>query len=104
MMELANQHLWDGMERCMHFLAEQKATTRIMGSSALSIAQVAAGNATAAVMSGSNRIDVGAGVLLAREAGYIVRGRDHDEYGFPKDGLLVAHADTVDSLYSVVFK
>ena len=74
--ELAGHRVWDGLLPMIETLAAAECTTRILGSSALSIATVAAGRADAVVLGGYNTWDVVAGVLIAREAGATVLGRD----------------------------
>ena len=72
--ELAGVDCWPGMLDMVAALSARKCVTRIMGSSALSLASVAAGRASGAVLGGFDPIDVGAGVLIARESGAFVRG------------------------------
>jgi len=74
--EWAGHQPWEGMPEMLAALSEQNCTTRIMGSSALSLASMAAGRAAAAVLGGYNTHDVLAGVLIAREAGALVLSRD----------------------------
>ncbi|MGI8695208.1 MAG: inositol monophosphatase family protein [Mycobacteriales bacterium] len=69
---------WPGLLEMMVRLSEQGATTRIMGSSALSVASAAIGRGSAAVLGGYNTWDVIAAVLIAREAGAVVLGRNGD--------------------------
>ena len=72
LMELAGVECWPGMLEVMTSLSTQKCVTRIMGSSALTLASIGAGRAAGCVMAGFNPIDVAAGVLVAREAGATV--------------------------------
>ncbi len=67
---------WPGMEQLLARLSAAQVSTRIMGSSALSLASAAAGRAAAVVLGSFNTWDVLAGVLLAQEAGARVMGRD----------------------------
>jgi myo-inositol-1(or 4)-monophosphatase len=71
--EQAGVECWPGMLSMVAALSARKCVTRIMGSSALSLATVAAGRASGAVLGGFDPIDVGAGVLIARESGAEVR-------------------------------
>jgi myo-inositol-1(or 4)-monophosphatase len=73
LIELLNTELWDGMTHLMKALGKNACVTRVIGSSALSLANVAAGRAAGVVLGGAHPIDVAAGVLLAREAGAVVR-------------------------------
>ena len=93
--EWAGHRIWDHMIPMLRTLAEAECTTRIMGSSALSIAAVAAGRGDAVVLGGYNTWDVVAGVLIAREAGLLVwgpDGRDLPIVPSTTDGGLVAAA------------
>lgn len=74
--EWAAYRAWDGMDSMLRTLSDAGCTTRVMGSSALSLASAAAGRASAAVLGGFNTWDVLAAVLIAREAGAVVLGRD----------------------------
>jgi myo-inositol-1(or 4)-monophosphatase len=74
--ELAGVYPWPGLSEMMQRLAEQGCVTRIMGSSALALANLGAGRASGVVLSGFNPIDVSAGILIAREAGaHVCAGR-----------------------------
>ncbi len=81
---------WPGMTETMAALAEAGATVRIMGSSALSLAQVAAGRAAACVIGVFSPIDGAAAALIAAEAGATVT----DDAGLvclaPATGAIVA--------------
>lgn len=92
--EWAAYRPWDGMLPMLAALSRLGCTTRIMGSSALTLATAAAGRASAAVLGGFNTWDVLAGVLIAREAGARVLGRDGGEApavpGADDGGVLVA--------------
>ncbi len=71
--ELEGTRLWDGMTDMAGALADTGCVTRVMGSSALTLASVGAGRAAAAVFGNVHPIDVAAGVLVAREAGCVTR-------------------------------
>jgi myo-inositol-1(or 4)-monophosphatase len=60
---------WPGMLELMAFFAEREATVRILGSSALALAQVAAGRAELFASGRLQPYDKAAGLLLIREAG-----------------------------------
>ncbi len=70
--ELAGVECWPGFFELAAAVSRHKCVTRVMGSCALSLASLAAGRASAVVLSGWNPIDVGAGVLAARESGAVV--------------------------------
>lgn len=84
--ELEGPAPWDGMTALVEHLGAQRCVTRILGSCALSLANVAAGRAAAVVLGGAHPIDVGAGVLLALEAGAVVHTSD-------KTGRLLGRGD-----------
>ncbi len=95
--EWAGNRPWPGMADMFIRLAEQDCTTRIMGSSALSLATVACGRAACAVLGRYNWWDVLGGLAAAREAGAVIMSRrgavdpDGDVATWlPDDGLLVA--------------
>jgi myo-inositol-1(or 4)-monophosphatase len=70
--ELAGVDCWPGFFDMLSALSAKKCVSRVMGSSALSLASVGAGRAAAVVLAGWNPIDVAAGVLVAREGGALV--------------------------------
>lgn len=92
---------WPGMIPMLERLVQHDCTSRIMGSSALSIASVASGRAAAAVLGRYHAWDVLGGMAVAREAGAVVmsrRGR-HDEAMPPPDGVLVAAPGVADQAW-----
>jgi fructose-1,6-bisphosphatase/inositol monophosphatase family enzyme len=100
--EWAGHQAWPGFLPMLDTLAKAECTTRIMGSSALSVATVAAGRADAVVLGGYNTWDVAAGVLIAREAGVRTLGRDGAELpavpGAGDHGLLAATPGIADAI------
>jgi myo-inositol-1(or 4)-monophosphatase len=90
--EWSRSRPWPGMVAMLERLVQHDCTSRIMGSSALSLANVAAGRAVAAVLGRYNPWDVLGGIALAREAGAVVLSRQGtvDTALPPADGLLVA--------------
>ena len=70
--EWAAHEPWPGMPGVLSALADASCTTRVMGSSALSMVQVAAGRAAGCVLGQNSRIDVSAAALIAAEAGAFV--------------------------------
>lgn len=67
--ELLSTAPWPGMATFLDTMHEQFVTTRIMGSSALSIANVAAGRGHTAIIGHYGAVDLMAAVLVAAEAG-----------------------------------
>ena len=111
--ELAGTACWPGFTEMVRELSRRQCVTRVMGSSALSLASLGAGRATGVVLGGYDPIDVGAGVLIAREGGAVVRagsaasrvlrapgGRSHDSLGH--DLLLAAAPSLVGELVDVI--
>jgi myo-inositol-1(or 4)-monophosphatase/deoxyribonuclease-2 len=87
--ELAGAAPWDGMTDLVVALGRRSCATRILGSSALSLANVGAGRAAAAVLGRANPLDVAAGVLIARESGALVSvGTAVDRVLGPDDPVL----------------
>ena len=93
--ELAGVGCWPGFLDMLSALSAKKCVSRVMGSSALSLASVGAGRGSAVVLSGWNPIDVAAGVLVAREGGALVLG------GPSVDPVLGAEALQRDLLVAV---
>lgn len=62
---------WPGLDTLLAELADRHCTVRVMGSTALSLAQVAAGRATAAAIGGFHAVDGLPALLIAREAGAV---------------------------------
>ncbi|OZM74777.1 inositol monophosphatase [Amycolatopsis antarctica] len=81
---------WPGMGGFIERAAAARAGVRVLGSAALSIAQVALGHAGAAVLLSYREWDVAAAVALALEAGAVVLDRRGEASPLPADGLLVA--------------
>ncbi|WP_371566690.1 inositol monophosphatase family protein [Streptomyces canus] len=62
---------WPGMDVLLAELADRHCTVRVMGSTALSLAQVAAGRATAAAIGSFHAVDGLPALLIAQEAGAV---------------------------------
>lgn len=62
---------WPGLDALLSDLADRHCTVRVMGSTALSLAQVAAGRATAAAIGSFHHVDGLPALLIAREAGAV---------------------------------
>jgi myo-inositol-1(or 4)-monophosphatase len=70
--ELSGHQPWPGAFAMISALAARHCTVRVMGSSALSLATVAAGRAAAVVLGEYHPVDAMAGLLIAREAGAVI--------------------------------
>lgn len=88
--ELARKGPWPGMGEFIQRAGAAHAGVRILGSAALSIAQVALGHAVAAVLHSYHERDVAGSVAIAIEAGATVLDRRGEGTALPADGLLVA--------------
>lgn len=70
--ELSGAKCWPGFLDMVRALSARGCAARVMGSSALSLANLGAGRSAGVVLAGWDPIDVGAGVLIARESGALV--------------------------------
>lgn len=99
--EWAAYRPWPGMTGMLDRLSGELCTTRIMGSSALSLVSVAGGRAAAGVIGEFHAIDVLASVLIAAQAGAVVRGEDGTATLFPASGgILVAAPGVADEMWN----
>jgi myo-inositol-1(or 4)-monophosphatase len=98
--ELARKGPWPGMGEFIERAAAAHAGVRVLGSAALSIAQVALGHATAAVLHSYHEWDVAGSVALAIEAGAVVLDRRGAGTALPADGLLVAAPSVAEQVLS----
>lgn len=88
--ELTRTGPWPGMGRFIERAAAAHACVRVLGSAALSIAQVALGHAAACVLDRYAEWDVAGGLALAAEAGAVIMDRRGHTVPLPSNGLLVA--------------
>ncbi|HVV11064.1 inositol monophosphatase [Amycolatopsis sp.] len=98
--ELARKGPWPGMGLFIERAAAAHAGVRVLGSAALSIAQVALGHAVAAVLHSYHEWDVAGSVALAIEAGAVVLDRRGAGTALPADGLLVAAPSAAEEVLS----
>lgn len=95
---------WPGMLELVAELAAGLVTPRIMGSGTLSLANVAAGRAAAAVIGDFNPIDHLAGVILAAEAGALVFDAAGERSAFPGPGPFLVTAPECADLMRTAFR
>lgn len=103
--ELKGTEVWPGMPELMASLAGAQCVTRIMGSTALSLASVAAARCVAMVSHAYNTWDVLAGALIARESGAVVLAKDGTPWtdgDIPPDGLVVGPAALARAVWEMV--
>ncbi len=96
--ELTRTGPWPGMGHFIERAAQSHAGVRILGSAALTIAQVALGHAAAAVLHSYHEWDVAGSVALAVESGAAVLDRHGEDAPLPVDGLLVAAPGVADEV------
>lgn len=92
---------WPGMDRFLAGIAAASGTPRVMGSSALSLASVAAGRAAAAVIGSWSAIDDLAGAYLAARAGAVVLTCD-GSLTPPTGGIAVAGPGVADAVRALL--
>lgn len=101
--EFAGRGAWAGLGALVEALADRACAVRVMGSSTLAIAQVAAGRGVGGCVPSFDPVDHGAAVLLVHEAGGVVLTRGGPVEGFPPAGepFLVAHPGVAGELHAV---
>ena len=95
--EWAAHEPWPGMAELLDALSGAACTSRVMGSGALALASVGAGRAAAAVIGAFQPIDHLAGVLIAAEAGAVVRDASGAQTRWPGAGPFRVAAPGVDA-------
>lgn len=96
--ELTGGDAWPGMARFFERAAGAHSGTRILGSSALAVTQVALGHAVAAVLDGYREWDIAGAIGVAAEAGAVVLDRSGRRGALPPDGVLVAAPAVADEV------
>ncbi|ARC57752.1 Fructose-1,6-bisphosphatase/inositol-1-monophosphatase [Frondihabitans sp. 762G35] len=101
--ELAGHRPWPGMVELVDGLAERFCTTRVMGSGTLTIAGVALGHGSGAVIGAFGPVDHLAAALIVREAGGVVLDEAGRDTLFPERGGILAARDreTADALFAL---
>jgi myo-inositol-1(or 4)-monophosphatase len=98
--ELSGTAVQDGLPAMMATLSARGCVTRIMGSSALSLASVAAGRCVATVLDSYQPWDVLAGALIAAESGAVLLARDGRPHsGLYPGGLVAAVPGVADTVW-----
>jgi fructose-1,6-bisphosphatase/inositol monophosphatase family enzyme len=100
--EWASYRPWPGMDRLLASLADRHCTTRVMGSSTLTLAQVAVGRTVGAVIGEFHPEDHLAAALLCQEAGMTVRDERGQSTPFPDGGgIMAARPEVGDELFEL---
>ncbi|GAA4265695.1 inositol monophosphatase family protein [Frondihabitans peucedani] len=101
--ELAGHRPWPGMVELVDSLADRYCTTRIMGSGTLTLAGVALGHGSGAVIGAFGAVDHLAAVLIVREAGGVVLDENGHDTLFPAWGGVLAAPDrrTAEALFAL---
>lgn len=100
--EWASYLPWFGMEGLVQGLAARQCSVRIMGSTALSLVNVAAGRVAGCVIGTYHAIDGLASSIIATQAGAVALDEDHNETVFPKQGgILVAAPGVADAIFEL---
>jgi myo-inositol-1(or 4)-monophosphatase len=96
--ELADCMVWPGFCAFATELARAKCTLRVMGSSALSLASAARGDAVGCVLDSVAPVDTLAGIIIAREAGMKITETTTDVSAPPAGTLIAAAPGVADEL------
>lgn len=97
--EWAGYRPWPGMDGMLERLSARLCSTRIMGSTALSLVSVAAGRAAGCVIGRYHAIDGLAASFIAERAGAVAMAADGTRTTFPASGgILVAAPGVADDL------
>jgi myo-inositol-1(or 4)-monophosphatase len=100
--EWARHVPWPGMLTFLAGLADRLCTARIMGSSTLTLAHVAAGRAVGAVVGTFQPEDHLAAAVIAAEAGYAVWDENGDQQPFPRSGgIMIARPAVAAELFDL---
>jgi len=107
LVELAEYRIWPGLPELMARLEDRSCVTRVLGSSAYTLASVGAGRAAAAYLGACHPIDCAAGVLVVKEAGGRVITGSGSHRAFPADmsarrtGLAVAAPGVAEEILEI---
>lgn len=101
--ELAGHDAWPGLDAASRRIATEWGTLRILGSSALALAETAVGHAAGVLLGQFSPWDIAAGVALCREAGLSVRDRSGESPPLPVSGLVAASPPLCAALGEAAF-
>jgi len=105
--ELVGYRAWPGLGRFVEAMSARRCSVRMLGSTALSVSSVAAGDALAVVLDRYHHLDTAAGALAAYEAGARLFGPVGEtllpvEECDGLDGLVVAAPGVADEVAAIV--
>jgi len=93
---------WPGMLTFLAGLGERLCTSRIMGSSTLTLAHIAAGRAVGAVVGEFHPEDHLAAAIIAAESGYAVWDETGSQQSFPRTGgIMIARPAVAAELFAL---
>jgi myo-inositol-1(or 4)-monophosphatase len=101
MTEWAAHAPWRGMGTVLEELSARYCTVRVMGSTALSLAQVAAGRAAGGMIGTYQAVDGMPALLIGLEAGALAFDDDGPVTGEPSGGLLLAAPGAAEELHRI---
>jgi myo-inositol-1(or 4)-monophosphatase len=101
--ELEGFRVGKDMANLQRWLEGHYGTLRILGSSALALAETAVGHSAAAVLSRFNTWDVAGGLALCRAAGLRWASRRGLTESIPMDGVMVGASPVVDALWAAIW-
>lgn len=85
-----------------HDLAATALRVRMLGSAAIDLAWLAEGSVDASVTLSNNPWDMAAGVILAREAGAMIKDKDGADYSLRSSATLAAAPDLIDDFLRLI--
>ncbi|MCY0880239.1 MAG: hypothetical protein OWU84_15035 [Firmicutes bacterium] len=104
MTELENATWWPGLIDVVLWLASQEITLRIMGSSALSLIQLACGRVQGVILGKASPIDTAAAILVTKEVGFSIKTESMSPEGLPQGVLVAAHPTQIELFADQVFR
>lgn len=101
--ELEGFRAWPELGSLATWLEDHYGTLRILGSSALALAETAVGHGAAVVLSRFDTCDVAGGLALCRAAGLSWADRQGFRAAIPENGLMVGSHAVVKQLWNVAW-
>ncbi len=98
--ELEGHRCWAELTLLQSWVEAQHGTLRILGSSALALAETAVGHGAVTMLSAFQSWDIAGGLALCRAAGLAVRDRSGPVVGLPLSGLVVGNEAIVEAVWA----